>query len=74
MLALRTTDVAVLQPDGTVRRCGQEQVEAGALVLVATGERIGVDGVLEHGSGALDTSLVTGESLLSGCGRRNRWI
>jgi Cu2+-exporting ATPase len=63
LLALRATDVAVLLPDGTVRRCGQEQVEAGALVLVATGERIGVDGVLEQGSGALDTSLVTGESL-----------
>ncbi len=63
LLALRATDVAVLQPDATVRRCGQEQVEAGALVLVATGERVGVDGVVEQGNGALDTSLVTGESL-----------
>jgi Cu2+-exporting ATPase len=63
LLALRASDVAVVQPDGTVRRCGQEQVAEGDRVLVAAGERIGVDGVLEHGSSALDTSLVTGESL-----------
>ena len=63
LLALRASDVAVLQPDGTVKRCGQEQVAGGDLVMVAPGERIGVDGVLERGSAALDTSLVTGESL-----------
>jgi Cu2+-exporting ATPase len=63
LLALRSTDVAVVQPDGTIRRCGQEQVAQGDHVLVASGERIGVDGVLERGSAALDTSLVTGESL-----------
>jgi P-type Cu2+ transporter len=63
LLALRASDVAVLQPDGTVRRCGQEQVAEGDLVMVATGERIGVDGVLERGSAALDSSLVTGEAL-----------
>jgi P-type Cu2+ transporter len=63
LLALRVTDVAVVQPDGTIRRCAQEQVAEGDRVLVASGERIGVDGVLERGSAALDTSLVTGESL-----------
>jgi Cu2+-exporting ATPase len=63
LLALRGTDVAVVQADGSVRRCAQEQVAEGDRVLVATGERIGVDGVLERGSAALDTSLVTGESL-----------
>jgi len=63
LLALRATDVAVVQADGTIRRCSQEQVAEDDLVLVATGERIGVDGVLESGTAALDTSLVTGESL-----------
>lgn len=63
LLALRATDVAVVQPDGTIARRGQEQVAVGDLIMVATGERIGADGVLESGSGSLDSSLVTGESL-----------
>jgi Cu2+-exporting ATPase len=63
LLALRATDVAVLQPDGTTRRQRQENVAPGAAVLVASGERIGVDGVIERGAAALDASLVTGESL-----------
>ncbi len=63
LLALRATDVAVLQPDGTTTRRAQEQVQPGERILVATGERIGVDGIIERGATALDTSLVTGESL-----------
>ncbi len=63
LLALRATDVAVLQPDGTVVRQAHQTVEPGALVAVGMGERIGVDGVIEAGEALLDTSLVTGESL-----------
>src|SRR5271165_2160465 len=63
LLSLRAIDAAVLQADGTIRRRAQEQVAEGDHVLVASGERIGVDGVLERGSAVLDTSLVTGESL-----------
>jgi P-type Cu2+ transporter len=63
LLAMRTADVAVVQADGNVRRCAQERVKAGERILVATGERIGVDGIVVRGVGTLDTSLVTGESL-----------
>ena len=63
LLALRATEVSVLQPDGSVRRGPQESVAPGARVLVGMGERIGVDGVVERGSAPLDASLVTGESL-----------
>jgi cbb3-type cytochrome oxidase maturation protein len=60
---LRASDVAVVQPDGTTRRRRQEAVAPDDLVLVGTGERIGVDGVVAHGDTTLDASLVTGESL-----------
>jgi Cu2+-exporting ATPase len=63
LLMLRATQVAVLGPDGAVQRVAQESVAPGARVLVGMGERIGVDGVVEQGSGPLDASLVTGESL-----------
>ena len=63
LLMLRATDVAVLRDDGTVERRGQEAIVAGNRILVGLGERIGVDGVVEHGSSMLDASLVTGESL-----------
>ena len=63
LLALRATDVAVLQADGSIRRMPQENVAPGAGVLVGMGERIGVDGVVERGNAPLDASLVTGESL-----------
>ena len=63
LLTLRATDVAVLQPDGSIARCGQHTIVPGDRVLAGLGERIGVDGVVERGSSMLDASLVTGESL-----------
>ena len=63
LLLLRAGDVAVLDADGGTTNCAQEQVAPGARVLVGMGERIGIDGVVETGAGAVDASLVTGESL-----------
>ncbi len=63
LLALRDGDVAVLQPDGTVRRMAVQSVAQGDVVLVGMGERVGVDGVIETGAAMLDPALVTGESL-----------
>ena len=63
LLTLRSTEVAVEMPDGTTRRRRQETIEPGVIVLVASGERVGVDGVIERGETLLDASLVTGESL-----------
>jgi Cu2+-exporting ATPase len=68
LLTLRASEVAVVQPDGSARRQRQETIEPGAMVLVVSGERIGVDGVIERGATSLDASLVTGESLpVEGC-------
>ena len=50
LLTLRAADVAVLQPDGSIARRGQQAIAAGDRVLVGLGERIGVDGVVERGT------------------------
>ncbi|MDX6751657.1 heavy metal translocating P-type ATPase [Geminicoccaceae bacterium 1502E] len=63
LLALNAGSVTVLLPDGTTRSMRPEAVEAGQTVLVAAGERLGVDGTVSEGSSELDTSLITGETL-----------
>lgn len=73
--AKRQTTAAIqalqaLRPDTARVKRGQqevelpiEQVQVGDLVLVRPGERIPVDGVISEGSGHVDESMVTGESL-----------
>ena len=62
LLALRSRAVMLLAPDGGVRACRPEAVDPGQRILVAPGERIGVDGVVVSGDSEIDVSLVTGES------------
>ncbi|WP_119678275.1 heavy metal translocating P-type ATPase [Indioceanicola profundi] len=62
LLALGRQPVTVLDPDGTTRLAPPGAVPVGAAVLVAAGERIGIDGTVADGSSELDTSVVTGES------------
>ncbi len=63
LIALQQSDVAVIEPDGSIVRRDAATVPAGAHILVTPGERIGVDGEVVRGDGLLDTALVTGESL-----------
>jgi Cu+-exporting ATPase len=62
--------LAKLQPStARVRRDGREidveiaDVRGGDLVIVRPGERIPVDGVIRNGRGAVDESMLTGESI-----------
>ena len=62
--------LAKLQPStARVRRDGQEadvpiaEVRAGDIVIVRPGERFPVDGEITSGSGAVDESMLTGESM-----------
>jgi Cu2+-exporting ATPase len=57
------TEMLVLQPDGSTRWRAAADMAPGMRVLVAAGERIGVDGVVEQGRSNVDRSLVTGESV-----------
>ena len=57
--------VPVLEVDGRRRVVPATMVAPGMTVLVAAGERIGVDGTVLDGASALDTSLITGETFSS---------
>jgi Cu+-exporting ATPase len=66
LLDLGAKDVTVLEegPAGTLeRRIPIAALQPGARFLVRPGEKIATDGVVEEGSSAVDTSLLTGESV-----------
>ncbi len=63
LLALDATAVTVVEADGTHRLVPPHKAVAGATVLVAAGERIGVDGTIQDGVSDVDTALLTGESV-----------
>lgn len=54
---------SVIGADGTTRRVLAEALEPGMLVLVAAGEALAADGVVEHGASTLDNAMLTGESM-----------
>jgi P-type Cu+ transporter len=56
-------DTARLRRDATETDVPAETLRPGDLVVVRPGERIPVDGRIREGSGAIDTSLLTGEGL-----------
>lgn len=63
LLALAAGSVTLVRPDGTTRSARPEELEAGQEILVASGERIAVDGVVSHGRSEVDTSPITGETV-----------
>ncbi|WP_349259940.1 heavy metal translocating P-type ATPase [Jatrophihabitans sp.] len=62
LLDLGAKDVTVLRGDRE-QRIPAEQLVVGDRFVVRPGEKLGTDGVVEEGHSALDTSLVTGESV-----------
>jgi P-type Cu+ transporter len=62
LAALGAKTVAVLR-DGAEQRVAVDELAAGDLFVVRPGEKIATDGVVVEGSSAVDTSLVTGESM-----------
>ncbi|MBW8269101.1 cadmium-translocating P-type ATPase [Caldovatus sp. SYSU G05006] len=65
LLALQEGGVTLLGEDGAARTVPVERVRPGDRLLVASGERLRLDGTLEGGAeeALLDTSAITGESL-----------
>ena len=56
-------DCARLERDGQAVEVDPDEVAVGSLIIVHPGERVPLDGVIEEGSGGLDTSALTGESV-----------
>ncbi|MFL6287992.1 MAG: heavy metal translocating P-type ATPase [Actinomycetes bacterium] len=62
LLSLGAKDVAVVR-DGVESRVPTDQLVIGDTFVVRPGEQIATDGVVVEGSSAVDTSMLTGESI-----------
>ncbi len=70
-------DYANIEKDGKVEKVDPDEVKIGDIIIVKTGEKIPLDGVIIEGRSSLDTMALTGESVprvvktedevLSGC-------
>ncbi len=60
---MRAEHATILRADGQTSIVAAASVEPGMMVLIAPGETLPVDGVVEHGMTSLDRSAVTGETL-----------
>jgi P-type Cu+ transporter len=63
LLGLGVTTATVVLPTGEQVEQPIEELRVGDRFLVLPGERIATDGVVEEGASAVDTSLLTGESV-----------
>jgi P-type Cu2+ transporter len=63
LLALQSLLVRRLGSDGAVQTVAAREVAAGDRLLLASGDRVAVNGILEDHATDFDMSLVTGESL-----------
>jgi Cu+-exporting ATPase len=63
LLELGAKDVAIIDAGGAERRVPVEQLAVGDRFVVRPGEKAATDGVVEHGTSAVDMSMLTGESV-----------
>ena len=56
-------DYANIEKDGKIIKVSPEKIKKGDVILVQTGEKIPLDGIIIDGQASLDTSALTGESV-----------
>ncbi|WP_237451935.1 heavy metal translocating P-type ATPase [Qipengyuania oceanensis] len=62
LLSRMGRSAGVVQPDGTIVRMDADELKPGMLMLLAAGEALPADGVVEKGTASIDNSMLTGES------------
>ncbi|MCC7281829.1 MAG: cadmium-translocating P-type ATPase, partial [Acetobacteraceae bacterium] len=72
LLALQRASVRRLGHDGRIEEVPAEQVRAGETVLLAAGERLALDGIVESDAAQFDLAALTGESLPQPLARGSR--
>jgi len=63
LMKLRPNEALRRAADGTEKIVPIEALQIGDMILVKPGERIAMDGRIEHGASAIDQSAITGESM-----------
>ena len=63
LMAMAPEQATVKQADGTWHTVGTDQIQIGAILRVAPGERVPLDGILTEGASAIDQAPITGESM-----------
>ncbi|ODT51021.1 heavy metal translocating P-type ATPase [Devosia sp. 63-57] len=63
LMTLTALPVHVRREDGSMEAMPAGSVRPGDVVLVAAGERIGVDGIVLEGQSSVETALIDGESI-----------
>lgn len=63
LISLNAVAVTVLKDDGTTAVLPPSAVTPGQKVLVAAGEKIGIDGMVVTGQSDVDTSVISGETV-----------
>lgn len=61
MLAGETGHIWRVAPDGSLEKIEAESAQKDDLIRVHTGEKIGVDGIVQNGTGLVDQAAITGE-------------
>ena len=62
LMDIRPDYANIEQEDGTLEKVDPYEVEVGSIIVIQPGEKVPLDGVIEEGNSALNTSALTGES------------
>lgn len=62
LLKLRPTKVHLMQADGKITEMSADDIKVGDLIMVESGERLAIDGIVQSGQASVDQSSLNGES------------